>query len=217
MPYLEANTVISTALTDLLNAIVLLPLLLLMHRHLPKGRPESRLWKMFMTMVALASFIGFVLHIHPWSRLLLICIWVPLYATMFQGLHSLLLLAIHTARGSTGLRPGERSLLQWIEGFMLSMLIVFLLLDKNPIRLFLFFGVALIVPSFYFFFRLALRGHHGSRILLTAILPLIAGLPLQIMRRSDVMLGNLDFNGIYHLCILISILIFYAASKKWES
>lgn len=217
MPYLEANTVLSTALTDLLNAIVLLPLLLLMHRRLPKGRPESLLWKMFMGMVALASFIGFVLHIHPWSRTPLICLWILLYIAMFQGLHALFLLAAHTVRGGAGLRPGEQALLQWLESLMLLVLVLFLLLNRNPIQIFLFFGVALIVPSFYFFFRLACRGHRGSRVLLVAILPLIAGLPLQIMRRGDVMLWHLDFNGIYHLCILVSILLFYAASQKWQS
>lgn len=216
MPPLAANTVVSTAVTDLINAVVLLPLLLHMKRILPKDHPESRLWKQLMGLIALASFLGFLLHIYPWTTVPLTGIWIVLYAVLLEALHRFLLLAIHTHSG--GDRPQKRTalFLRAAEAVILGALIFILLLDRNPIRVFILCGIILAICAFYLCARLAIRGHRGSRILLTALLPQIPGLTLQLMRQGEIGLWNLDFNGIYHLCLLVSIVIFYLASLNWS-
>lgn len=216
MPPLAANTVVSTAVTDLVNALVILPLLLHMRHFQPKDRPETRLWQKIMGLIALGSLLGFILHIYPWTNLPLVCIWIILYAVLFEGLHTFLQLAIYTVSGGDHPRKQERLFLRGTEAVMLSALVIFLLLHRNPIRLFLLFAVVLAGYAFSFYIHLALRGHRGSRFLLAALLPQIPGLTLQFMRRSEFALWNLDFNGIYHLCILASIVIFYFAARNWN-
>ena len=216
MPPLAANTVVSTAVTDLINAVVLLPLLLHMERALPKNYPESQLWKRLMSLIALASFLGFLLHIYPWTIVPLTGIWIILYALLLEALHRFLLLAIHTHSG--GDRPQKRTtlFLRAAEAVILGALIFILLLGRNPIRVFILYGILLAFWAFGLFSHLAIRGHRGSRILLIALLPQIPGLTLQLMRQSEIVLWNLDFNGISHLCILVSIVIFYLASLNWN-
>lgn len=216
MPPLAANTVVSTAVTDLINALLILPIFLHMRAFLPSEHRSSLLWKKLMGMVALASLLGFVLHIYPWTYVPLVCIWVVLYAALLEALHAFLLLSIYTAYGGDRPRRRETTLLRVIELIMLAALVVILLFRRNPIRVFILFGLALAVPAFCFYIRLALRAHRGSRILLTALLPQIPGLALQLMRRSEIALWNLDFNGIYHLCIFVSIVIFYFAARSWN-
>lgn len=216
MPPLAANTVVSTAVTDLINAAVLLPLLFHMARVLPKEHPESRLWKQLMGLIALASFLGFLLHIRPWTTAPLTGIWIVLYAVLLEALHRFLLLSIHTYTG--GNYPPKRAsfFLRAAEAVILGALIFILLLGRNPIRVFILCGIILAICSFYLCARLAIRGHRGSRILMTALLPQIPGLALQLMRQVEFRLWTLDFNGIYHLCILVSIVIFYLAALNWN-
>lgn len=191
-------------------------MLLRMRVFLPSERPSSLLWKKLMGAVALASFLGFALHIYPWEPVPLVCIWVVLYAVLLEALHAFLLLSISTASGGDRPRRKDTMLLRVIELVMLAALTVILLLRRNPIRVFILCGIALAAPAFFSFTRLALRGHRGSRILLASLLPQIPGLVLQLMRRGEIALWNLDFNGIYHLCLLVSIVIFYFAARSWS-
>lgn len=217
MPPLAANTVMTTAVTDLINALILLPMLLHMNRFLPQDHPESRLWKRLMGMIALSSLLGFVLHIHAWARVPLVCIWAVLYITLLDTVHAFLSLAIHALTGGDRPQKKGRLFLRAVELISWCVLVLFLLLGRNPIRLFILLAIGFALPALYVYARLARRGHRGARILLAAFLPQIPGLVLQLMRRGELaLLWRFDFNGLYHLCVLVSIVIFYFSARQWN-
>lgn len=215
MPVLAANTVISTAVTDLINALIIVPMLLHLRRILPRTEPEGRLWHKLLWLIALCSFLGFILHIYPWTYWPLTVIWVVLYAILLEGLHAFLSLPLRTFFGRA---PSGRIslLLRSAEIVIFTVLIICLLLRRNPIRLCVLYGIAVAVPTVYFHCRLALRGHRGSRIFLLAFIPQIPGLVVQILRQSEHSFLGMDFNGIYHICLLASLIIFYFSARNWN-
>lgn len=214
MPPLAANTVVSTAVTDLINVLVILPMLAHLRRILPKTQPQGHLWHKLLWQIALCSLLGFILHIYPWTYPPLAGIWIALYAVLLECLHTFLALPLHTFLDGEPSKQVSR-LLRGAESVMFSVLIICILLHRNPIRLCVLFGVAIAIPSVFFHVRLAMRGHKGARIFLTAFIPQIPGLILQITRQTAFSFLGLDFNGFYHMCLLASLVIFYFAALFW--
>lgn len=215
MPPLAANTVVSTAVTDLVNTLVVLPMLLHLRRVLPRTQPQRYLWHKLLWQIAICSLLGFVLHIYPWTYAPLAGIWIVLYAILLDGLHTFLSLPLQTFLDGEPSKPVAR-LLRGAEFTMFAVLTLCILLHRNPIRLCVLYGVAIAVPTVFFHARLALRGHTGARIFLTAFIPQIPGLVAQIARRHSHSFLGLDFNGIYHICLLASLVIFYFAARNWS-
>lgn len=215
MPPLAANTVVSTAVTDLINALVILPMLMHLRRVLPRAEQQGLLWHKLLWQIALCSLLGFVLHIYPWTYVPLAGIWIVLYAILLEGLHSFLSLPLQTFLDGKPSKPVSR-LLRAAEFIMLAVLTLCILLHRNPIRLCVLYGVAIAIPAVFFHARLALRGHTGARIFLTAFIPQTPGLVAQIARQNAYSFLGLDFNGFYHVCLLASLILFYFSALHWQ-
>lgn len=215
MPSLAANTVVSTAVTDLVNALAILPMLMHLRRILPRTSPQGHLWHKLLWQIALCSLLGFFLHIYPWTYAPLAGIWILLYAILLDALHSFISLPLQTFLDKDPPKPVSR-LLRGTELVMFAVLTLCILLHRNPIRLCVLYGIVVAVPSVFFHTRLALRGHKGARIFLTAFVPQIPGLAAQIARRHTYSFLGLDFNGFYHVCLLASLVIFYFSARNWN-
>lgn len=217
MLVLTANAVLSTALTDLINALALLPMLLLLRPVFSPDHPQGLFWHKLLRQIALSCFLGFVLHIRPWPNGPLVGIWLVLYVVLLETLRTLLTLVLCTSLRKDALPPPITRLLRVIQTMVFSILAIFLLCHQNPIRLFLLYGGTIAAISIYYLFRLARQGHRGSQIFLLVLVPQIPGLALQFLRRGEYALLGLDFNGLHHLCILLSLLILYFAAKNWNT
>ena len=215
MPPLAANTVVSTAITDLVNALVIFPMLAHLRRVLPRTESQGNLWHKLLWQIALCSLLGFILHIYPWTYVPLAGIWILLYAVLLDALHTFLALPLQTYLDGEPSTPVAR-LLRAAEFIMFAVLTLFILLHRNPIRLCVLYGVAIAIPTVFFHMRLALQGHKGARIFLTAFIPQIPGLTAQIARQHAYSFCGLDFNGFYHVCLLASLIIFYYAARNWK-
>lgn len=217
MLVLTANAVLSTAFTDLVNALVLLPMLFLLRPVFSSDHPQGPLWHKLLWQIALSSFLGFILHIRPWPNGPLVGIWLVLYVVLLETLRTLLTLVLCTSLHKNALPPRTTRLLCVIQVMVFLILAIFLLCRQNPIRLFLLYGGVMAAISIGYLFRLARQGHRGSQIFLLALAPQIPGLALQFLRRGEFTLLGLDFNGLHHLCILLSLLILYFAAKSWNT
>lgn len=210
------SVVSSTAITDLINGFLLLAVFFLLLRQLPKDGMGRRHWLGFLLMASVSSFLGWATHIYLWGFGMMFLLWLVLCVTILETAHRFFMLGACTL--TRGTRPNRRELfwLRLAELAALIFLIVAMLIRWHPIQPLVALAVLLVIPGLYFFVRLALRGHRGSRILLCFILPLIPCLVLQLMGlHEETVIGALNVDGLCHIFIMIDVPIVYIAARKW--
>ena len=217
MPAPEIGAAMTTAVTDLINALAVLPMVYSLRQKLPRSAPCTRLWLQLMISVCLASLLGFILHGFQWGNTGWVSCWAVLYIVLFECLNAFLCVGWRTyTRG----RCPTRSQSLWLRLGNLGMYLLLmglLLAGKNPIRLFLIYGILMAIPAFCFYAKLARQGHKGARILLFSFLPQIPGLFIQLTRTmAFTFIWAFDFNSVYHILLLGTILFFYLAARNWE-
>ena len=211
-----ASAVPSTAITDLINGVILLIVFFLLLRFLPKGKIESRYWLRFVLMASISCIMGCVTHIYLWSFGVMFLQWLVLNITIMETAHNFFMLGACTISGGT--RPSRKELraLRLSELAVQLIMIGVMLSRWHPIQLLVVFAVLLVIPGLYFVVRLAMRGHKGSRILLCFIVPLIPCVVTQVLGlHEEIVFGNLNVDGLCHLFIMIDIPIVYVAARKW--
>lgn len=211
-----ASAVPSTAITDLINGVILLIVFFLLLRFLPKGKIESRYWLRFVLMASISCIMGCVTHIYLWSFGMMFLQWLVLNITIMETAHNFFMLGACTISGGT--RPSRKELraLRLSELAVQLIMIGVMLARWHPIQLLVVFAVLLVIPGLYFVVRLAMRGHKGSRILLCFIVPLIPCVVTQVLGlHEEIVFGNLNVDGLCHLFIMIDIPIVYVAARKW--
>lgn len=211
-----ASVVPSTAITDLVNGIILLVVFFLLRHYLPCERMEGRYWLRFVLMASVSSFLGYVTHIYLWSFGMMFLLWFVLNVTIMETAHNFFMLGACTI--SNGARPARKELrtLRLCELAVQLIMIGVMLARWHPIQLLVVFAVLLVIPGLYFVIRLAMRGHKGARILLCFIVPLIPCLVTQVLGlHEEIVFGKLNVDGLCHLFIMIDIPIVYVAALKW--
>ena len=210
-----ASAVPSTAITDLINGVILLIVFFLLLRFLPKGKIESRYWLRFVLMASISCIMGCVTHIYLWGFGMMFLQWLVLNITIMETAHNFFMLGACTISGGT--RPSRKELraLRLSELVVQLIMIGVMLARWHPIQLLVVFAVLLVIPGLYFVIRLAIRGHKGSRILLCFIVPLIPCVVTQVLGlHEEIVFGNLNVDGLCHLFIMIDIPIVYVAARK---
>lgn len=211
-----ASAVPSTAITDLINGVILLIVFFLLLRFLPKGKIESCYWLRFVLMASISCIMGCVTHIYLWSFGMMFLQWLVLNITIMETAHNFFMLGACTISGGT--RPNQKELraLRLCELAVQLIMIGVMLARWHPIQLLVVFAVLLVIPGLYFVIRLAIGGHKGSRILLCFIVPLIPCVVTQVLGlHEEIVFGNLNVDGLCHLFIMIDIPIVYVAARKW--
>lgn len=218
MPALNTGPAFTSAVTDLINSLLLIPILLSLRKKLPPEHASSRMWMRLLSLAGVASFLGFVAHAFRWKLTGYIFCWSVLYPVMLMVCNDFLRLGLYAS--SCGRLPSEAlnrtltllALLCWA-----ALIILFILRKDEPILLFMVYAVATVIPGFCFHIRLALRGHRGARTMIAAFLPLLGGAVLMFLQTgSFVFILPFDHNSIMHLCITFSFVIFYFAARIWE-
>lgn len=212
-----ASAVVSTAITDLINGLILLALFFLLRRILPAEQAESRYWLRFIGMGSVSCVLGCVTHIYLWNFAMMFLLWLALNVAIMETAHSFFMLGACTLSG--GRRPNGREL-RWIRIAELAVQIIMIgvmLARWHPIQLLVVFAVFLVLPGFWFVIRLSFMGHRGGRTLLCFILPLIPCIVLQVLGyHEEQVIGSLNVDGLCHLFILLDIPIVYLAARKWQ-
>lgn len=212
-----ASVVPSTAITDLVNGMILLAVFFLLRHFLPKEETERCCWLRFVLMASVSSFLGYVTHIYLWSFGMMFVLWLVLNITIMETAHSFFLLGACTISGGARPSPKELRWLRLCELAVQIIMVVVMLARWHPIQLLVVFAVLLVIPGLYFVIRLAMWGHKGSRILLCFILPLIPCLVLQVLGlHEEIVFGKLNVDGLCHLFIMVDIPIVYIAARKWN-
>ena len=172
MPEISAGAPMTTAVTDLITAVVILPLMLSLHALPCKDKTRQRLWLALFLSIGIGSFLGFIAHIFVWSTHIYSIIWVFLYAVLFQVLHVFLRLSLHAALGAQWLSKWRKGLIS-ISVILLYLLTAALeLAGINPIRLFVVYCIIMAVPGLYLFAKTAIQKKvPGARTIWFSFLP----------------------------------------------
>lgn len=211
-----ASAVVSTAITDLLNGIILLVAFFFLRRSLPAGHEESRHWLHFVLMASLSCILGCVTHIYLWGFGMMFILWLVLNIAIMETAHGFFMLGACTLSGGNRPTKKEQRLLRLGELAVQLIMIGVMLARWHPIQLLVVFAVLLVIPGLYFVIRLAIRGHKGARILLCFIIPLVPCIVMQVLGyHEEKVIGSLNVDGLCHLFILLDIPIVYIAARKW--
>ncbi len=218
MPLLNTGTQLAGAITDLINTVLLLPLVLSLKKHLSRIHTPSRLWLRLMALVCVSCALGALVHMFQWGVMGRILIWLVLYPIIMAACNDFLRLGLYSS--SDGLHP-SRKLNQGLNIALLItwalLMVLFFIRRDEPIRVFMVYTILTVVPGFFFHSRLALRGHKGARLLLLAFLPLLFGAVLMMLQTGYFFfILPFDHNSIMHLFITFAIVIFYLAARSWE-
>ena len=86
----------------------------------------------------------------------------------------------------------------------------------NPIRIFVIYGFFVVIPAFVLFGILVHREEDkASKLVLAAFLPQVVGGIYMLCRIPEFkFIVPIDHNCIYHLCLLVSVIIFYYAARR---
>ncbi len=212
----EVSVVPSTALTDLINGIVLLIAFFLLWRKLPAERLESRHWKGFLLMASASCVLGWATHVYPWGYGMMFLLWFVLDVTIMETAHHFFMLGARTL--SNGARPTGKELriLRLAELVVQLIMVVVMLMHWHPIQLLVIFAVLLVIPGLWFVIRLAIAGRKGACILLCFVVPLIPCIVMQVLGyHEEPVIGPLNVDGFCHLLILLDVPIVYAAALNW--
>lgn len=218
MPLLNTGTQLTGAVTDLVNTLLLLPLVFSLKKHLAREHVSSRLWRRLMTLVCISCALGSLVHLFRWDFTGRILIWFVLYPIIMAACNDFLRLALHSS--SAGFHP-RKNLNQGLNIALVAtwalLMVLFFIRRDEPIRVFMVYTIVTVAPGFVFHIKLAIRGHKGARLLLTAFLPLLFGAALMMLQVGYfVFILPFDHNSIMHLFITFAIVIFYLSARTWD-
>lgn len=218
MPLLNTGTQLTGAVTDIVNTALLLPLLFSLYKTLSRESLACRLWLRLMALVCVSCALGALVHLFQWDFTGRILIWFVLYPIIMAACNDFLRLGLYSS--SNGLHPSKklnRGLNIALVITWALLIILFFIRRDEPIRVFMVYTILTVVPGFFFHSRLALRGHKGARLLLSAFLPLLFGAVLMLLQTGHFFfILPFDHNSIMHLFITFAIVIFYLAARTWK-
>lgn len=206
----------TNAMTDLIVGLVLIPLTIAIKRIDAKDEYEKKLWVKFMSVLIAVCLTGFIAHGFIWNETAYGFLWVGLYAIMFVAVRNFFFVAAHKHTNGEGIGRIWSIVIDAVSLALYILLSVLSLKHINPIRIFVVYGIFIIVPAFVLFGILVHRREDkASKLVLTAFLPQVVGGVYMLCRVPEFkFIVPMDHNCIYHMCLLVSVIIFYYAAKR---
>ena len=202
-----SGTEMTTAVTDLINGIICVFLILRMRKQWPH-RVRTDLWTLMFALFVLVCFAGVIPHGLTISRELFSVFWMILYALMAFMMSALTAAIRFEVYGSADLR---RNLTVNMCIASIGAIVLVILSWQTSVG-FISFG-ACCAANMVYIIRLLLRHLRERECLkyyLTAILLLAAGTILQMVKSIRFrVIWDFNYNGVYHLFLLLSMLVMY--------
>ena len=206
----------TSAMTDLIVGLVLIPLIILMSKLEVKDEKEKKLWLGFMKSLSAVCITGFIVHGIIWSQRMYGVIWVALYAAMIVAVRQFFFVGVYKHFGEDGLSDRLKTAIDIVSTALYILLSVLCLMSINPIRIFTVYGFLLVIPGFLLFARKEHQtGIEGDRFLIIALAPQLVGAALILIRIPEFkFIVPMDHNCIYHILLLFTVVIFYIAARR---
>lgn len=213
---LASGVTMTCAVTDLIVGLVLIPMAIALSRMDARDEHEKKLWIRLMTVLSAVCITGFIVHGIVWSQKVYNIIWLALYAIMFMAVRQFFFIAVYRHSGKDGLSEKLKKIIDIVSLALYVLLCVLTLFSLKTIRVFVVYGMALGLPGFYLFHKLIRRENdRASKLIMVALVPQIVG-AIYMLCRVPVFhfIVQMDHNCIYHLCLLVSVFIFYYGARR---
>ena len=204
-----------TGVTDLLTGIILIPLIFVLMSK-GKGKEITGKWNAFLLSLSLGNIGGAVVHCVRWSVGTHNVMWLFLYIVMFAIVVFFLRLALfrfYPGKFGSALYKTAFYLLTAVS-YAAIILYQFTGREQYSIRIFSVYAAMFALPAFLIYAWNGVK--HGVKsgiMLLVCIIPQIFGLYFQLVRKgSFTLFVTFDHDGIYHLCLLFTVLMCYFAA-----
>lgn len=199
----------------MLIGIIMIPLLLLLIRKKTENMETKKSWVIFMVLLTVSSFLGFITHYFFVRELSFKIIWIPLYALMFATVNSFYFLNLKLL-GSPKFKLNLIIISVLTLTFWLYIEYAEFIEWSNPIRVFIIYVFITALSAFGMVIYLAVKKKHsGSQILLCSLLPLLIAGFFQLKREILVhFIWDFNEDGLAHIFIIIGIVIIFVSAMK---
>ena len=212
---LATGAAMTTAVTDLITGIAALFLTIRLCRIRGDCSVLKKYWILFFSLLGGASVLGFIAHAFLWTRTVYNIIWIFLYAVLFETAAVFLILSICSFYGTGRITKRLKLTVYSLTAALYFITAALPFFGINGIRIFVIYGMLLALPGFALFAADAVKNKdRGAMIFLLAFIPQIIGAVYQIMRKGEFrLIFVFDYNSIYHICLFVSVFIFFFSAK----
>ncbi|MFA7384510.1 MAG: hypothetical protein WC001_13780 [Desulfurivibrionaceae bacterium] len=200
MPLTTAPTELTTSATDALLTIECVVIIACLLRTAPADRWRTNLWCRVFGLLAIASFLGALVHGVEMPKSMRTALWTPLYLSL--GILVLLFIvgAVADWRG----RVAALRLVPWGLGVSAAFFGLTALLG-GPFIVFIVYAAAVLLSALAIYTFLA-ASHRlpGTAVIALAILLNLAAAAVQASNLSLQPLFPFDHNGLFHLVQILS-------------
>jgi len=200
MPLINSPTELTTSATDALLAIECAVIIALLLRTAPANRWRTNLWCSAFALLAIASFLGSLIHALEMPRYIRIALWTPLYLSL--GI--LVVLFIVGAVADWQGRVAAMRLVPWGIGLSAAFFGLTALLGGKFIVFIVYAATIMLSTLAIYTFLAATHRVKGAAVIALAILLNLAAAAVQASDISLHFLVPFDHNGLFHLIQIVS-------------
>ena len=200
MPLINSPTELTTSATDALLAIECAVIIARLLRTAPANRWRTNLWCSAFALLAIASFLGALIHALEMPRSMHIALWTPLYLSL--GI--LVVLFIVGAVADWQGRVTAMRLVPWGIGVSAAFFGLTALLGGKFIVFIVYAATIMLSALAIYTFLAATHRLKGAAVVALAILLNLAAAVVQASNVSLHLLIPFDHNGLFHLIQIVS-------------
>lgn len=203
----------NNSLVDLLTVLVIIPLVMNLGKDY-KSSPIKKLWFIFFILLGAGDFLGFIIHALNISELVVDIIWIVLYPIAFLICDVFLCIALNI----TNKDLADNKHLKYIILSITFILNVWATINGfftvKEIRIFVVYAGIVGFTSLVIVLISGIKNRYKSTLILfTIMFPQLFGFYFQITKTGSFhLILDFDYDGIYHLCLLFSIIIIYISA-----
>jgi hypothetical protein len=200
MPLITSPTELTTSATDALLAIECTVIIALLLRTAPADRWRTNLWCWVFGLLAIASFLGALVHGLEMPKSIRTALWTPLYLSLGILVVLFIVGAVADWRG----RVAAMRLVPWGLGMSAAFLGLTALLG-GPFIVFIAYAATILLSALAIYtFLAATHRLKGAAVVALAILLNLAAAAVQASNISLHLLVPFDHNGVFHLVQIVS-------------
>ncbi len=213
---LKTGAEFATAVIDLATGLILLALTAAgLYGKDWREKKLGKSWLCVLIMLSFGNILGFAAHAFRWTETVFDVIWIFIYPFMYGVAVSF---AVHALIYVTkGRLPGAglKTAMYLSSAILCIVSTVTGFFTVGDIRIFVVYAALIDLPSLVAVCACGIKRRWKSGyFVLLALVPQLVGLPFQLLRKGSVrLIVELDHNGIYHLCLLVSVILFFFAAR----
>jgi len=206
---------LTTAIIDLITSIAGFIAIIFLYKVNGDNKLKKK-WIHFFISLSIGNLCGFLFHFFVIDEFVLKFLWIGLFAIMFDIAAMFFLIMLYDLKGD--IVPTKKQRIAFVTFSLMAYIItnVVTFSYKVDMRPFVIYAIIVVIPGIIIACYLYFKKKRTSMITLAIIvIPQLFGGYFQLTGSGYFKL-IVEFNqdGIYHLCLLLTVIILYFGAKK---